>query len=87
MERISMSDYMPFISMGLTIVVGIISFFIKRELDAKDRMINSLELRVKAVEDKTARQDVVQEKLNGRIDTVIEILERLEKKLENLHDN
>lgn len=79
-----MSDYMPFISIGLTIIIGIISFFIKREMDAKDRAINSLELRVKALEEKTARQDVVLEKLSGRIDTVIEILERLENKLESL---
>ena len=77
-------DYIPHLSLLISVVLSIIAFFIKRELDAKDKSLESLEERVHDIEVKVAAQDVAQEKLSGRIDTVIEILERLEKKLETL---
>ncbi len=75
-------ELLPFITLGLTFVLGIISFFIKRELDNKDKDIARLDERVRLLEERVNKQDVTVEKLNGRIDLVIELLERIEKKLE-----
>lgn len=79
-------ELLPFLTLGLTFVLGIISFFIKRELDNKDKDIARLELRIKVLEERANKQDVTVEKLNGRIDLVIELLERIEKKLEKEND-
>jgi flagellar motility protein MotE (MotC chaperone) len=79
-------ELLPFITLGLTFVLGIISFFIKRELDNKDKEIARLDERLKVLEDRVNKQDVTVEKLNGRIDLVIELLERIEKKLEKDND-
>ena len=79
-----MDNLLPYITLGITIVLGIISFFIKRELDSKDTTINKLEYRVGVLEDRVQKQEVSQEKLSGRIDTIIEILTRVEAKLEEI---
>lgn len=75
-------ELLPFITLGLSVIIGIISFFIKRELDNKDKYIIRLDERVKLLEERVNKQDVHLEKLNGRISLVIELLERIEKKLE-----
>lgn len=77
-----MDSFLPYITLGITVVLGIISFFIKRELDNKDKDIARLDERVRLLEERVNKQDVTVEKLNGRIDLVIELLERIEKKLE-----
>lgn len=79
-----MSEYLPIISIGLTVVIGIISFFIKRELDHKDKAITRLEERIHAVEQKVQTQEISIEKLSGKIDLVVQILERVEKRLEGM---
>ena len=79
-----MDNLLPYITLGITVVLGIISFFIKRELDSKDTTINKLEYRVGVLEDRVQKQEIHSEKMSGRIDLVIEILERVEKKLEEL---
>ena len=79
-----MDNLLPYITLGITVVLGIISFFIKRELDSKDTTINKLEYRVGVLEDRVQKQEVSQEKLSGRIDTIIEILTRVEAKLEEI---
>lgn len=79
-----MIEYLPYITFSLTFLLGIISFFLKRELDNKDKEFIRLESKVDTLELRVRSTEVSGEKLNGRIDTVIEILERLEKKLENL---
>lgn len=79
-----MIEYLPYITFSLTFLLGIISFFLKRELDNKDKELIRLESKVDTLELRVRSTEVSGEKLNGRIDTVIEILERLEKKLENL---
>lgn len=79
-----MSDYMPHISLVISVVMGVIAFFLKRELDNKDKAIIRLDERINHLEDRLQAQEIAHEKLSGRIDTVIEILERVEKKLESL---
>lgn len=79
-----MSDYMPHISLFISAVFGVIAFFLKRELDNKDKAIIRLDERLNHLEDRIQDQEIAHEKLSGRIDTVIEILERVEKKLESL---
>lgn len=75
-------DIIPFLTLGLTVVIGIISFFIKRELDLNDKEICRLDERVKLLEERVMKQELAIEKLNGKVELVIEILERVERKLE-----
>jgi len=79
-----MDTILPYLTLGLTIVIGIISFFIKRELDTKDKSISKLENRVDLLEQRVHKQEIDQEKISGRIDTIIELLERMETKLDKL---
>lgn len=77
-----MENLFNFIILGITSVLSLISFFINRELSLKDKEIARLDEKVSLLEERVNRQDVVSEKLQGRIDLVIQLLERIEKKLE-----
>ena len=51
-------ELLPFITLGLTFVLGIISFFIKRELDNNTINYNNLSDRIKDCEDKIAAANI-----------------------------
>lgn len=79
-----MNDYMPHISLVISAVMGVIAFFLKRELDNKDKALIRLDERINHLEDRVQTQEISNEKLSGRIDTVIQILQRVEQKLESI---
>lgn len=62
----------------LTCLIGIISYLVKRELDRNQDQLTELKSKQTALETRIQAMEIVNERLSGRIDTIIEILHRVE---------
>lgn len=67
------------LTIGSTVILSISGYLLKREVDRHDRDITQLN-------QKSHQLEINQTQLNGKLDTTIAILERLDKQLENLLD-
>lgn len=76
------TEYLPIVILITQIILGIIAYFIKREMDFKDKQITNLEERVHKLSNKIQAQEVSLEGISTKIDILLNVVEKLEDKLD-----
>jgi len=77
-----MLEYLlPLILLIIQIILGVISFFIKREMDCKDKQITALQDKMHKLSNKIQSQEIASEVISTKIDSILDMIEKIENKL------
>jgi hypothetical protein len=69
---------------ALSVVSLLVGYLLRLALADRDKRITDLEANMRRLEDRLHEQELKHVELSGKLDTVIELLQRVESKLEKL---
>lgn len=76
-----MIEYLPILVLVIQVILAVVSFFIKREMDCKDKQICALQDKMHKLSNKIQTQEINSEVISTKIDSILNAIEKIEKKL------